>query len=587
MSLRGRLTLLIITSFVTLTLVLLIEGHRREAVVDARLEATQLLMLEVSWAGFAGAEEQRLLSHYEAIRRTPEILESFTVGSDRGMASATVGIRADLRETEFQAIRLNGAPIYDTRGSETVAALPRETVQSIARSSEAVSGLMQTQDGELVFAIAEPVIGTRGGIGVAMLWSPVDLMLTNVSEAIVMPTAIVGAEEILGSAHLDDLMGDDLLPTAVRANTVEYHKRDDRTLHFVAIGLADSVTDLPLTLLAVEDVTEDVARRDLLSGISYLALASAMILFFAVINWSLRTSFRPLDAIIQSLDALTKGRTDLRVAPPTRRDEIGRLAGTFETFRQGMEARTRLGRLTQELEVATRIQNQVLPRAFPSVPRVDFAASMIPMREVGGDFYDVFALPDGRIGLVIADVSDKGVGAALFMAIARTAVRSTAMSTPDPAECVRRVNEYLCDENEAMLFVTLVYSVLDPATGALVSCNAGHNPPARIDQDGTVTLMEVDPQPVLGILEGTDYVSETSTLAAGDSLFFYTDGVTEAMTADGEEFGEDHLVEALGPLAKAPPDEMISQVLAHIEEFVAGNPANDDITCLAVSFSEA
>jgi len=587
MSLRGRITLIITTCFVALAAVLLVDGRSRELAAEQRLEETQLLMLRASWAGLLQAERQRLLGHLESFRRTPGAVASFSAGDRPGMDRATVAIRSDLRTTHVQALRLDGTAVYDSRGEDRSAPLltPAQ-VTRVAERTEPVAGLIAAPDGTLSHALAAPILATSGVVGVAVLWGDAARVLAELSEAIGMQTMILAPD---GSVRAE-ADAREPLPTAralaapLAADRVALLRDGPRTLRVATVSQAGIFGAPAGRLVALEDVSAEMARRNQLWAISYTALASAMVLFFAFVNWSLRTAFRPLDAVIQSLDGLSAGRTDVQVTVPPRNDEIGRLAGTFESFRKGMEARSRLERLTRELDVAARIQAQCLPRAFPEEEGIAFAAAMRPMREVGGDFYDVFRLPDGRIGMVVADVSDKGMGAALFMAIARTAVRSTAMTTPDPGDCVRRVNAYLCEDNEEMLFVTLVYAILDPATGRIALCNAGHNPPAVIEPSGSVRLVQSTPQPALGVVEGATYGSSALQLAPDSRLVLYTDGVTEAMTADGAEFGEARLLETLAAAARDDAEPLVEHVFDTVEAFVDGAPRNDDITCMALVY---
>ena len=585
MSLRGRITLIITTCFVALAAVLLVEGRSRELAAEQRLEETQLLMLQASWAGLLQAERQRLLGHLESFRRTPGAVTSFSAGDRPGLDRATVAIRSDLRTTHVQALRLDGTPVYDSRGEDQGGPIlsPAQVARVVERT-EPVAGLLASADGGLVHALAAPILATSGVVGVTVLWGDAARVLSELSEAIGTQTMILGPD---GTIHAEAEVLEPVsaaFSAPLAADRVALLHDGPRTLRAASVSQAGLFGAPVGRLVAVQDVSAEMARRNQLRAISYTALASAMVLFFAFVNWSLRTAFRPLDAVIQSLHGLSAGRTDLQVSVPARRDEIGRLAGTFESFRKGMEARGKLERLTRELDVAARIQAQCLPRAFPQEDGVAFAAAMQPMREVGGDFYDAFRLPDGRIGMVVGDVSDKGMGAALFMAIARTVVRSTALSTPDPGACVTRVNAYLCEDNEAMLFVTLLYAILDPATGRIELCNAGHNPPAEIAPSGAVRLVQTVPQPALGVVEDAVYAHSTFHLAPGSRLFLYTDGVTEAMTAQGAEFGEARLLETLGEVARADADGLVAHVFTAVGSFVEGAARNDDITCMALVY---
>ncbi|MFW5641242.1 MAG: PP2C family protein-serine/threonine phosphatase [Roseicyclus sp.] len=588
MSLRKRVTLIVLASFLTLAVTLVTVGQRREAAVETRLEAAQLQMLAVSWSGFAATERQRLEGHFDAFRRAPDTLASLSDGDVAGLDRSAAPIRADLRRVRLQVLRPDGTLLHDTGGAPDAGPVfaPAEVAEIAARTTPVVGPHLvpgSDPEGALHYVYAAPVLATSGVAGVVVLISEIQPMLESVATTLGMPGLLMSADGRLRgvTAQLPPAIPDAVRAGAEPGGGIGYLEAEGSTFRMVTSDVPPVFGAAPLQLTVLADVTEQAARRDALATMGLAALLSATVLFVAFLNWSLASSFRPLEAIIQALAALTRGRTDITVPTPAREDEIGRLAGTFETFRQGMEARSRIGRLNQELETAASIQSQCLPRTFPEVPGLRFAADMKPMREVGGDFFDVFPLPGGRIGLVVADVSDKGMGAALFMAVARTVVRATAAASPDAATCVTRVNAYLCADNDAMLFVTLIYAVLDPETGALDLCNAGHNPPILVGPDGAARYLETDPQPALGILEGLDYVGAAAWLPEGARLFLYTDGVTEAMTAEGAEFGEARLLAALEESGGA--EEMLSAVLAAVDGFLGGEPLSDDITGLAIA----
>ena len=377
----------------------------------------------------------------------------------------------------------------------------------------------------------------------------------------------------------------DLVAETAPAGRVATRQTEGRDIQIAMLPLTSPFgTDLG-AIAALRDVSTTIQQRELISRLSYFALACTLVLFLAFVNWYLRSSFRPLNAVIRSLNALSAGRTDISVNVPETADEIGRLAGTFESFRQGMQARTQLERLQQELEVAARIQRQCLPSRFPDHPRIKIAATMQAARDVGGDFYDVFDLPDGRIGCVIADVSDKGIGAALFMVASRTVLRSTAALTTDPADCLSRANDYLAADNEAMMFVTAFYAIIDPESGTVAYANAGHNPPVHIDAAGACTFVTGTTEPALGIIDGFPYTTESLTLAPGASLFLYTDGVTEAMAVDGEEYDDDRLHAALQATPEVSANDRITRVMADVDAFTEGVAQSDDITCLALGYA--
>jgi serine phosphatase RsbU (regulator of sigma subunit) len=251
---------------------------------------------------------------------------------------------------------------------------------------------------------------------------------------------------------------------------------------------------------------------------------------------------------------------------------IRNLALTEET------ARRRL--LDKELELAHDIQMAMLPRAFPSRPEVDVAAVLRPARSVGGDLYDVVE-DGGRVWLLIGDVSGKGVGAALFMAVTKTLFRALAPGAPSVAEAVGRVNRELSRDNERAMFVTAFAARLELATGELEYVNAGHNPTYRLAVAGCTPLGgPVDP--ALGALEDYAYRSGRARLDPGDALVLYTDGVVEARSPREEEFQAERLEAYLVESRGAPAASLVRDLVERVEEFAGDSPKYDDVTVLAL-----
>ncbi len=242
-------------------------------------------------------------------------------------------------------------------------------------------------------------------------------------------------------------------------------------------------------------------------------------------------------------------------------------------------------RMAGELKVARDIQLGIVPTVCPMVPgRHDFEmhASMDPAREVGGDLYDFFLMPDGRLAFSIGDVSGKGVPAALFMAVTITLLRAVGDRYTDPDEIITRVNQPLCRDNDSCMFVTLFFAVYDPTSGALEYTCGGHPP-------GYVLRAGAAPEPLprtagagLGVSDEILFESAATTLQPGDRLFLYTDGVTEAHDGRGELFGDARLADALTAAGDAGPEELTANVKCAVDAFAAGAEQYDDITMLAL-----
>lgn len=262
-----------------------------------------------------------------------------------------------------------------------------------------------------------------------------------------------------------------------------------------------------------------------------------------------------------------------------------RLSAMVVELREALVTKTKLAGLQQELEIARQVQAAILPKAFPPNPRVELDGHMTPAREVGGDFYDYFLIDDTSLGFVVADVSGKGVPAALFMAISRTLLHATALFDRSPAHVVRRLNDLLAVENDQMFFVTLFYGVLDLQTGRIRYVNAGHNPPYKIARDGAVSILPTTRGMAVAVMEGFIYAEGEVQLEPGDTVFMFTDGVTEAFDVDDQPYGDARL-EALmkADMHRLAVPDVARAVMASVHAFERGAPHADDITCLTLRY---
>ena len=247
-------------------------------------------------------------------------------------------------------------------------------------------------------------------------------------------------------------------------------------------------------------------------------------------------------------------------------------------------------RIGAELNVATQIQADMLPRIFPAFPErneFDLYASMNPAKEVGGDFYDFFLIDEDHIGLVMADVSGKGVPAALFMVIAKTLIKNRAQMGGSPSEVLAYANDQLGEGNEAELFVTVWFAIIEISTGKGIAANAGHEHPAIRRKGGKFELVKYRHSPAVATIPGIAFKEHEFKLEPGDSLYVYTDGVTEATRSDNEMFGIDRMLESLNKNPDAVPEKMLETVRADIDGFVGNAPQFDDITMLGFKYMGA
>ncbi|MBP5662370.1 MAG: PP2C family protein-serine/threonine phosphatase [Clostridia bacterium] len=246
-------------------------------------------------------------------------------------------------------------------------------------------------------------------------------------------------------------------------------------------------------------------------------------------------------------------------------------------------------RIESELDLATRIQADMLPNiypAFPDRPEFDIYATMDPAKEVGGDFYDFFLVDDDHLCMVIADVSGKGVPAALFMMASKIILANNAMMGKSPAQILTDTNAAICSNNREEMFVTVWLGILEISTGRLTAANAGHEYPVLKNPDGAFELIKDKHGFVIGGMDGARYKEYELMLKPGSKLFFYTDGVPEATDAQGQMFGTDSMIAALNLDNTAEPEQILKHVRAAVDDFVKDAEQFDDLTMLCMEYKE-
>ncbi|MBP5670983.1 MAG: SpoIIE family protein phosphatase, partial [Victivallales bacterium] len=309
-----------------------------------------------------------------------------------------------------------------------------------------------------------------------------------------------------------------------------------------------------------------------------------------------RTITRPLLRLKHDVQLISKGNLDRR-AEITTNDEIGDLATSFNNMAVSLDqyikdltsVTAEKERIGAELDVAKHIQSSMLPCIFPPYPdRKEFEiyATMQPAKEVGGDFYDFFMVDDAHLAVVMADVSGKGVPAALFMVIGKTLIKDHTEPGSDLGSVFSEVNNMLCESNSEGLFITAFEGVLDLKTGEFRFVNAGHEPPFIAHVGQPFDLHKIRPGFVLAGMEDVRYKSGSIQLDVGDKIFLYTDGVTEATDAANNLYGMERLTAALNTVADRCPDDILPAIKKDIDEFVGSAPQFDDITMLCLEYKE-
>lgn len=354
------------------------------------------------------------------------------------------------------------------------------------------------------------------------------------------------------------------------------------------VGELGGVADVPrtATIMARTDVAALRVDRDNLMSL-VAELPSIAIEIIGELGQRLHSTNQSLAFLTYAANALARGEYDAAMLA-----ELTRQSGALATFARAFsdmaaEIQAKQTR-REEMEAAAAIQQSILPGPLPlgaAEPRIDLHADMHPAREIGGDFYDYFMLDERRLVVTIADVSGKGIPAALFMAVSRTVMRNAPAET-DMAQRMRDANRLLATGNTACMFVTMFSGVVDLETGRLRYCNAGHNSPYLLRSGGGRDLLKPTGIP-FGIDPDRSYEIAETALASGDTLFMFTDGITEAFNPAGEILGEVRLEEVLDGAGGIGAAELVQKVIAATAAFADGAEQSDDITCLALVYRGA
>ena len=351
------------------------------------------------------------------------------------------------------------------------------------------------------------------------------------------------------------------------------------------IGELGAFTDMPRTATAVARTDLLLLRIDRESLMSVAAeRPSVAIAIIRELGQRLDTMNRPLAYLTYAARELARDEFDDAILTELTNQQ-GDLADFARDFAQMAAEIREKQRRHQEMLAAANIQNSILPNPLAregAARAVDLYAEMHPAREIGGDFYDFFVLDERWLAFTVADVSGKGIPAALFMAVSRTVMRGVA-GHADMPERMTRANRQLAVDNEACMFVTMFHGVLDLATGVLYYCNAGHNPPYLLRAGGRRERLHATSIP-FGIDPDTDYPIGETMLASGDRLLLFSDGITDACSPDGEAYGNARLEHALEGVPERSATEVVSHILADNARFVGDAEKFDDITCLALHY---
>lgn len=287
--------------------------------------------------------------------------------------------------------------------------------------------------------------------------------------------------------------------------------------------------------------------------------------------------------------AMNNGAFDFAIKPIDMDDlslTIEKAIRQINYVHESQKEHSQLESLKRDLTTARNIQQYFLPQTFPPFPEesehLDIYASMNAAKDIGGDFYDFFHIDDDHIAFVIGDVCGKGIPAALFMAVSRTIVRSKGVECGTAGECLTESNRLLAAYSTDCMFVTVFYAIYDTRSGSVTYSNAGHNPPHLMRGDGTVEELPRSRNTMMGVFDKYVFKEDSFQLEPGDTLVMFTDGVTEAMNPDGNEFGTGQLMTTLGGLAGRDSRQVVEAVKTAVKEFAGSAEQSDDITLLVV-----
>ncbi|MCG5511450.1 SpoIIE family protein phosphatase [Ectothiorhodospira lacustris] len=341
-------------------------------------------------------------------------------------------------------------------------------------------------------------------------------------------------------------------------------------------------------VISQTQLDREIAR---LTQLQALAGGGGLILLFLAVGWIARSITRPITALSEAAPGIAAGNLDAPLPAPKGQDEIARLTTIFHAMRDRLkqyiadleETTAARERINGELRIASDIQMDLVPKTFPAFPErndMDLCAIIQPAREVGGDFYDFMLLDEEHVFLAIADVSGKGVPAALFMAVARSLLRAEAKIDRNPGRMLERLNDTLAEHNDACMFVTLFCAVVCLSDGTVTYANAGHNPPLWLRTTGSIEWIDSPTGIAAGPMAGLQYDTGHIQLAAGDGLLLYTDGVNEATDPDNQLFGNERLLERLHASQSLSCRETLDALLADILAHTGEAEQFDDITMM-------
>ncbi|NIZ07991.1 PP2C family protein-serine/threonine phosphatase [Pseudooceanicola sp. HF7] len=576
-SLRGRIALITAIALLIVTAIMLLYAEGRAKLLRERFAADQLASnaeLLTTVIDLDAALLQRIASD---LARQPSV--------DALLATSEEAAIAEIRDLVAVAVDATGAQlavtVLDQRGT-VVARLGTALIGEEMESDRAANGLNMTLEGDVRLVAVEPVRqGTRVTGRIIASLDLLDRTGRFLSGAEAIGISSPGGVLSMNRAAPDRLRV--LSENCCTGTATSLSFRDDGARYVAAfIPLRDNSGALLADFVSLRDVTASSQRHFTYGTVAAVMLLLAILLTLGTLMRVLRVSFRPLGAVVKLLQQMESGSTTLTMKPMQTSEEIQALIDTVERVRAGQEARDRLVKLDSQLAAARNVQQSLVPSEFDLTPKLSLFGAMQPAEEVGGDFFDLFEMQDGRIALLIADVSGKGIGPALFAARASMVLRANASKFDDLSRIVSETNDQLCEHNTEDLFITMFFAVIDPETGQGECVNCGHCQPFLIRPDKTAEHFTPPNNIVLGAFEGFPFEPAKIAIAPEDTLLVYSDGFDEAQTDSGELLGDERARQMSAAYGQTAPQELVEGLQRDIAAFSDGAPQADDITLLAV-----
>ncbi len=374
----------------------------------------------------------------------------------------------------------------------------------------------------------------------------------------------------------------------------DYTFFNDDTLAYVFF---EPIPRIGWSVATVSQESDVMASFNLMNSIIWFIVIGGLALIFVFVWFTIKRIAAPLKVFSRSASVIAKGDFNAPLPEIRSHDEMLELKNAFSGMQNSLknyieELRTTTSareRIESELAIANQIQMGMLPKVFPPFPncsQIDLYALLKPAKEVGGDLYDFFVKGD-KLFFTVGDASGKGVPASLLMAVTSSLFRSVTAHIEEPDKILQNLNDAIAESNDANMFITLFVAVLDLNSGILNYSNGGHNPPVIMTTKGETKFLSTKPNLALGVFSGFNFVAEQTKLNVGDSIFMYSDGLTEAENSDKELFSDSRLIDTLAQVQDiSNPKEVIDTVENEVARFVDGNEQSDDLTMLIVNFKK-